>query len=787
MRLQLTLLFCLISILAFSQNVPNASKLTIEQIMQGEKFVGYSPGNISWSEDSKAVYFSWNPAMDTLSSLYKITLDESKPEQVSLEEQRALPASGAYNRARTRKVYSKNGDLFLLDLANGNTTQITHTLAGEYSPGFSADESKIIFVSQNNAFTWDINTGAMVQLTDFKSGNERSESGKPVNEHWLEAQQMELFDILRERKAVRKLRQARREALEPSRPKEFYYGNKRISNIQTSPDLKFVTFRLTDNAKDNRPVVPNYVTETGYTEDIPTRVKVGSPEDTHEMGIYDRERDTVYMIDTKQIPGVYDKPAYLKDYHTGDEPYQDKFNKPREVNFRGPIWSEDSKAVVEITSLDNKDRWIMLLDLPSGELKLLDRQHEEAWIGGPGVGWFSGGNIGWIDNETLYLQSEKTGYSHLYTVHVNSGEQRALTSGEFEILAADLSNDKQYFYITANAEGPHEHHFYRLPVAGGELEKITKMVGNNEVMLSPDEKYLAIRYSYSNKPWELYLMPNLPGATAKQITESTTEAFRSYKWRDPEIAWFTADDGVKIPARIYRPNRPRRNGPAVIFVHGAGYTQNVHKWWASYYREFMFHNMLADNGFTVLDIDYRASQGYGRDWRTAIYRHMGGRDLQDQIDGAKFLVEAYNVDPGRIGMYGGSYGGFMTLMAMLTSPGTFRSGAALRSVTDWAHYNHGYTSAILNTPQTDSLAYQRSSPINFAEGLEGNLILLHGMIDTNVHFQDVVRLAQRFIELGKDDWEFAVFPLEDHGFVEPSSWTDEYKRIFRLFQETLKK
>jgi dipeptidyl aminopeptidase/acylaminoacyl peptidase len=201
----------------------------------------------------------------------------------------------------------------------------------------------------------------------------------------------------------------------------------------------------------------------------------------------------------------------------------------------------------------------------------------------------------------------------------------------------------------------------------------------------------------------------------------------------------------------------------------------------------MFHNILVDNGYTVLDIDYRASDGYGRDWRTGIYRHMGGKDLSDQVDGAKFLADKYRIDPNKIGIYGGSYGGFITLMGLFTSPGTFKAGAALRSVTDWAHYNHGYTSNILNTPAEDPIAYKRSSPIYFAEGLQDELLILHGMIDTNVQFQDVVRLAQRLIELGKDHWEFAVFPLESHGFVEPTSWTDEYKRIFELFQTQLKR
>jgi dipeptidyl aminopeptidase/acylaminoacyl peptidase len=126
-------------------------------------------------------------------------------------------------------------------------------------------------------------------------------------------------------------------------------------------------------------------------------------------------------------------------------------------------------------------------------------------------------------------------------------------------------------------------------------------------------------------------------------------------------------------------------------------------------------------------------------------------------------------------------------MAMFNTPDVFQSGAALRPVTDWAAYNHGYTSNILNEPQTDSIAYQRSSPINFAEGLKGNLLICHGMVDVNVHYQDVVRLSQRLIELRKENWEVAAYPVEDHGFTEPTSWADEYKRIFKLFERTLKR
>jgi dipeptidyl aminopeptidase/acylaminoacyl peptidase len=283
----------------------------------------------------------------------------------------------------------------------------------------------------------------------------------------------------------------------------------------------------------------------------------------------------------------------------------------------------------------------------------------------------------------------------------------------------------------------------------------------------------------------LYLAPNKKSTDLEQITFSTTKEFQSYNWRIPEVITFKAQDGTPVNARLYKPNASQSNKAAVIFVHGAGYLQNAHNYWSTYHREYMFHNKLTDLGYTVLDIDYRGSDGYGRDVRTGIYRFMGGKDLSDQIDGKKLLVQNYGIDENRVGIYGGSYGGFITLMAMLTAPKEFAAGAALRSVTDWAHYNHGYTGNILNFPETDPDAYKKSSPIYFANNLEGNLLMLHGMVDDNVEYKDIVRLSQRFIELGKKKWSLASFPVESHGFKETYSWVDEYSRILDLFNSTL--
>jgi dipeptidyl aminopeptidase/acylaminoacyl peptidase len=787
MKKLITLLLIVNTVAAFAQKLDT---LTVEKIMRDPKWIGISPSNIRWSDDSKKIYFKWNPGHDEADALYAIATGNTSPQKVSMAEQRGLTGDGEWNKNHTQKVFEKNGDVFLADIKTGKVTQLTNTEQREDDPIFSGDEHDIIFKQNNNLFALKLNGVQLKQLTNFVRSPTDKKDAEKLNDQqsWLKNQQLELFDIIKKEAKEDKLDSAQTAALAPQQLKELVTAGDRVGLVKISPDSKYVTYRLTkaaDGAKNA--IVPNYVTASGFTEDIPNRSKVGRPSSTSKMFVFDTRRQAVYPVLTQDIPGIKDLPDYLKDYPT-ELAERKKVNADRQVDIVGPFWSADSKnAVVVISAQDNKDRWIMRLDPVTGKLSLLDRQRDEAWIGGPGIETSAAGNVGFTDDTHFYFQSEASGYSHIYIVDVISGAKKQITSGKWEVQTLQLSNDKKTFYFTANIEHPGITHFYSIPVSGGKPVKITGMKGGNDVTLSPDEKWLAIRYSYSNKPWELYLQANKPGVKAVQVTHSVSAEFNSYPWRDPEIITFKNRYGADVYARQYLPKKIDPTKPAVIFVHGAGYLQEVTYSWSYYFREFMFNNLLADNGYTVLDIDYTASAGYGRDWRTGIYRHMGGKDLTDQVDGVKYLVEKFGVNPKHVGLYGGSYGGFITLMGMFTEPDVFAAGGAIRSVTDWAHYNHGYTANILNEPFTDEQAYRKSSPIYFANGLKGNLLMLHGMIDQNVNYQDIIRLTQKLIELHKENWELASYPVEDHGFEQPSSWTDEYKRIFKLFEQTLKK
>jgi dipeptidyl aminopeptidase/acylaminoacyl peptidase len=628
----------------------------------------------------------------------------------------------------------------------------------------SADNRRVYFTRDSNAYAFDLASGLTTQLTDLRSGTEPGDTAsKSPQKKRLAQQQRDLFEAVRDRIASDSTMKAERKTLDSLRgPLPVYVGKDRaIQSVFPSPAGEGAIVVLRTPARGTPVEIPFWVTESGYTEPHKGRTKVGDAQARMEV---------LYV-------------SYATSHATRPKLFADD-SLASMLAFNG--WSPTgSDALFTIARPDNKERIVYTLSASDAALHAVETLRDTAWVGGPCftcAGWYGGGKRVW------YV-SEATGYAQLYSAAPHGGDTRALTRGNWEVLDVTMSLDGRTFYLTTNDPSPADEHLFSLPATGGALTRITSGAGRHAAGVSPDGKLIADVHSFVSRPPDLYVMQNRSGATMSQLTHSASAEFARGPWIAPELVMVPASDGARVPAHLYRPEAmgAKPNGAAVIFVHGAGYLHNVGNFWSEYPREYLFNQFLARHGYVVIDADYRASAGYGRDWRTAIYRWMGGRDLQDEVDVSRYLTTTFDIPPKRIGMYGGSYGGFMTLMALFTAQDHFGAGAALRAVTDWAQYNDPYTSAILNLPQNDTLAYRRSSPLYFAEGLRAPLLMAHGMVDTNVNYEDIVRLTQRLIELGKHDWELASYPVEDHGFVRPSSWTDEYTRIFNLFERTIAK
>ena len=770
-----TIFFLCFGLSAAAQSVPNASSLVLKEIMKGNDFVGEQPDYFRWSVDGSAIYFEWNPTNEIGSSTYAYSITSKNPQPVKADP-RSIFEFDKLQHTFAINYYSIDGALVSYDKKLKKAKLIYQTGQNVHSIQRVNNASLVYFQQGFNLFQYDQPSGSVKQITNFKSGNAPE---NPSDSTFLMKEENSLFQYIQDQNKAGEWYE-KNSVTRYAFPSAIFMGKEQLENLQISPSAEFVAFRFSDYPKEIETHVDHHISADGHTYPVPARAKVSDEDPSHRLGILNIQKDSIYFIDFSKLTDIRKKPAYLNDTNV--------YTNDRKIIMHSLKFATNSNlAVCDVRSYDNKDRWIVLIDLAKGTFTEIDHQHDEAWIGGPGISSWNGeeGTLGWLkDNKTVYFQSEETGYSHLYFYNLIAKKKEQRTEGKWEVHKLELSNDGNAFYVTCNKTHPGNRDFYRYDINARKMVPILTKPGYHDVTLSPDEKTLAVRYSFKNKPWELYTAVNTSSSQLKQITHSTTKEFDFYKWREPEVITFKGSDGKDVYARLYNPSG-NKNQAAVIFVHGAGYLQNAHNYWSNYYREYMFHNLLVDNGFTVLDIDYRASEGYGRDYRTAIYRHMGGQDLQDHLSGKAYLVNQLGIDSNRIGIYGGSYGGFITLMAMLTTPGEFPCGAALRSVTDWAHYNHEYTSNILNYPGTDPEAYRKSSPIYYANNLEGKLLMLHGMVDDNVQFQDVVRLSQRFIELGKVNWELAVFPVEAHGFKEAYSWNDEYRRIYELFYNEL--
>ncbi len=748
---------------------PPKPTLTVDYIMRGPNLFGYEPKELRWSGDSQRIYFRWKQASDGVEKdfdLYAVGREGPAPHKLSDEEARlAPPWQPVLTHDRAEGLYTQGGDLWHYDYRRDVARPLTRTVETESNPHWILDGKRVAFTRGNNLYLLSLETGFIEQLTDIRTGNAPPGDDKKGtdSQEFLKREEESLLEIVRQRNAKKKEDEARKKRENPRKP--FYLGSKlQVAALQLTADEQSVIAFLRETAEGAQTaVVPNYITSNAYTEDIKTRTKVGDAQSGVKLTVIAAATGEVKYVDA----GLKEKDKDGKEKDRAIRWVSINFNEARD------------KAVVAARAADNKDEWLFALDWQQVKVRELVHLHDDAW-----VLWGQQNEMGWLPNDQgLWFIAEMPSYLHLYTVPYAGGAPKALTSGKWEVLHAELSRDEKTFFLVTNEAHPGEQHLYSMPIAGGARTKLTSQVGQYDPVFSPDGKATAVLYSAMTKPPEVYL---LEGSALRQLTHSPSPEFAKHKWMEVPIVTFKARDGVDVYARLYQPAQAVKGGPAVIFVHGAGYLQNAHKWWSTYSQPYLFHHLLVELGYTVLDLDYRGSAGYGRDWRTGIYRHMGGKDLDDHVDGAKWLVSQHGIDPKRIGIYGGSYGGFITLMAMFTQPDVFAAGAALRPVTDWAQYNHPYTANILNEPQKDPEAYKRSSPIYFAQNLKGALLICHGMVDVNVHFQDSVRLAQRLIELRKENWELAAYPVEDHGFVQPTSWADEYKRILKLFETNLK-
>lgn len=776
-----------------------AVELSMEQIMSDPDWIGRQPQSAYFSPTGDSLLYYRKREGSVVRDLYKTNPGEGNGSLVAVKTLHELQYDEIINdHDHDFTAWIFEGNIFAQQRGSSKIKQLTKDSDSARNLRY-LNNASVSFQKGNGFYSVDVNTGLSAQIFEWKFADEESPVEAPLD--YIAKEQQKLIKYVQVERQNRIDRHNDKERLKQentSLMSKVFYFDKGHTNVlaSMSPNGKYAIVVTRENtpSRDEGDIMPDYIEENGRikAQSVRQRVADAKPQ-SHSIFFLDLEKNTQKKLSYKALPGYNEDVLADVKRENAQARGESYINNrlPRDIGLlfdwyatEMPVkWHDSSSHVaLMLEAWDNKDRWIVSVDVQKPMFTTQHRMHDDAWIN------YRFNQFGWFDKSlTLYLLSEQSGYSHLYTKALD-GDLKALTQGRYIVDDVILSQDEKYFYYKANQKHPGIYEIYRISANGGEPEALTNLNGMTDFVLSPKDDRLLLTHSSLAMPPELYVKATDPDSEPTRVTNTVSEAFLSIDWVVPAIVPIeSSHTDQPIYSRVYTPKGGEQGvkRKAVVFNHGAGYLQNAHLGWSGYFREFMFHSLLVSQGYVVLDMDYRASAGYGRDWRTAIYRNMGTPEVQDLKDGVNWLVENLDVDENRIGTYGGSYGGFLTFMALFTEPDLFQAGAALRPVSDWAHYNLPYTSNILNTPDMDPIAYERSSPIYFAEGLNKPLLMNAPMVDDNVFFVDVVRLVQRLIELEKVDFETAIYPVEPHGFVQPSSWLDEYRRIHKLFETHL--
>ena len=533
--------------------------------------------------------------------------------------------------------------------------------------------------------------------------------------------------------------------------------------LNSNGDLLRLVFAKYDNTTKETLVFPNYSREFVSAEKQKRGIsKVNLYE--YEIKQSDKKKDSLYSIITEI-----------------------KYPDTARCSTQDVKYTPDNKNIImDIDMMDRHTRKIFNYTIGSKTIKEIYSESDTAWYER------HGNAISFVDDTTFLFESEVSGYNNLWSINTNGSNAKNVTQGEFTVLESVLDSKKSVLYFVANKETPVNYFLYSADLNTGEFKQLTHDAGDVEnLRISPDGAYLFYEHSYINQPNELYKFNTITNEQS-QITNTISPKFSSVQWVLPELVTFNnEEDGHIVYSFVYKPKdfNPKKKYPLICFAHGSGYLQNVTNGFSPYRDNFMVNTYLVSKGFVVIDIDFHGSLGYGKDFRNKTYRNLGYWEMSDYMSGIDHLNSFGYIDKENVGIYGGSYGGFITLMSLFRHPEIFKCGVALRAVANWKNYfysNRWYTLARLgdyNNPDNKQY-YEQSSPITYADGLKGPLLLTHGMLDDNVFFQDMVQLTQKLIEL-KKDFEVMIYPKEYHGFHIQTSWLDQYKRITKFFEKNL--
>jgi dipeptidyl-peptidase 4 len=440
-------------------------------------------------------------------------------------------------------------------------------------------------------------------------------------------------------------------------------------------------------------------------------------------------------------------------------------------------WRPDGVFTAQLLSRDQRSLKLFAFDPETGARSLLLERSGDPWLN--------------LDHDTRFLKSgellrtsEKTGFRHIYLNHPAERIPRVLTDGDWVVTrVVAVDEDRRLAYFIATRESVLERHLYAVSLDGGEPVRLTLEAGWHDVVVAPDFSRFVDTWSTLEHGPRVVLR-NMSGTTEVVLFENEEATSDRLGLEPPELFELPAEDGTPLFGAVYRPPsfQPARRYPLVVSVYGGPHAQRVADEWSL--TVDLRAQYLARRGFIVLKLDNRGSANRGVAFEAHLARRMGTVEIEDQVAGVRFLVQRGEVDPARVGIYGWSYGGYITCMAMGRRPDVFRVGVAGAPVTHWDGYDTGYTERYMETPRSNPDGYRDGSVMAHVGKLQGKLLLVHGMVDENVHFRHTARLITALSQAQKD-YDLLIFPEERHMPREARGLEYQERRVLGYFEQYL--
>ena len=766
--LQRAALFVLVSSLSFAQQLASPPELTVEKIFAEGGITGRQPETVDWSPDGKKITYVLRDNSGEHGQLWFVDVATGVPAVLVTEERldsllkpvSAIKSEREKERRERYRVagyhwapdsrhilFDSNGQLWLYDTASKTGVPVTSAPEPVEDPKSSPDGDHISYIRNHNLFIHATRGVREDQLT-----REHDPEILDGEVDWVYAEELD------------------------ARSNYFWSpDSKRIALLQMN-EKPVPTYPLTD------------LTEVHPGVDAQKYPQAGDPNPLVRLGVV-------------RVGGFHGLTisASSGDVHWFTLPEQETHDEnliPAAVGSESDIYiprfgwvNNHVLYAVAMNRLQNEEK-LYFIDADSGRSRLMLDEKSDTWIELTNAIVRSPEFMAFLKSGQFLWTSWRDGHTHLYLYKFDARDPlasdatlaRQLERGDYEVFdIKDVDESGGRVFFTANKDDPRQRQLYSVRLDGPDMQQISKEEGTHDTDFSPDHQHYVDDFSALMTPPQLSLCSVAKGC-APPFWESRSVA--EYHLAKPEMLEFRADDGTVLYGSLLLPPNMQAGAriPLLTNPYGGPESMTVANEWGG--NHFLFDQMLSREGIPVLHVDNRGMGARGKKFAAALQHNFGEIELKDQLAALDQILQKFpQLDANNIGWWGWSYGGYMTLYAM-THSARFHSGVSVAPVTDWRNYDSIYTERYMGLPQQNSTGYERSSPVHDAKNLHGDLLLVHGTGDDNVHFNNTIQMIEALIQ-AKQHFELMLYPGKTHGISGPVDQTDVYNRIKAHFERTL--